>query len=176
MINSYPTQQLNSKFEKMAPGELSSSHVKLLENEWDKLANMIGEIQRQPTSSSAPIPVEAHPQVKMFCTQAFVMGKQAANNTQIMGPQIPTTACDNQQFLMYEYFSLGMDSGRMIKPSTLPSRQEGNRPDLFHGDRDKFKAFSRQLALWFGQNPNNYSNDNEKVSFAASYLRGEAFE
>ena len=104
------------------------------------------------------------------------MGKQAASHPEIMGPQIPTTACDNQQFLMYEYFSLGMDLCRANKPSASASRQEGNRPDLFYGDRDKFKAFSRQLALWFGQNPYDYKFDNEKISFAVSYLRGEAFE
>lgn len=63
-----------------------------------------------------------------------------------------------------------------MEPSTSTSYQQGNRLDLFFGDRNKLKAFSRKLALWFGQNPNNYRFDNEKISFAASYLRGAAFE
>lgn len=58
---------------------------------------------------------------------------------------------------------------------TQPS-PEGKKPEEFQGNRSNFKAFVTQLALCFGANSSKFGSDKSKISFAASFLRGPAFD
>lgn len=48
-------------------------------------------------------------------------------------------------------------------------------PDLYHGDRKKLREFLTQLDIYFTLRPQEFSSDIQKIYFAASYLRGAAF-
>jgi hypothetical protein len=51
-----------------------------------------------------------------------------------------------------------------------------NHPDLYYGDRPKLQTFIAQLALKFSANSHEFPNDQVKLSYAGSFLRGNAFE
>ena len=57
-------------------------------------------------------------------------------------------------------------------PGALPKVQT---PDLYHGDRRKLKGFLMQLDIYFTLRPHQFTSDIQKIYFAASYLRGAAF-
>lgn len=151
--------------------EILATHVEA----WAALASHIEIIQAQPLGPSAPIPLETPNFIKTFCTQAYSRGKQAAKDVRITGPTIPNSACEDQIFMMNEYFSLGIssNSGSFSTPEKI---HEGNKPSEFRGGQDNFKNFKTQLALWFGTYPQQYNSDKSKIKFAAGYLRGAAFD
>lgn len=49
-------------------------------------------------------------------------------------------------------------------------------PEDYHGSRVKYEAFLKQCALKFGSDVATYGNDQAKIVYAASRLRGAAFE
>jgi hypothetical protein len=63
---------------------------------------------------------------------------------------------------------------RTFKPSR---RSRVKEPDLFYGtDPAKLRPFLTQLAITIADRPESFQNDNEKVIFAISLLRGPAAE
>jgi hypothetical protein len=48
-------------------------------------------------------------------------------------------------------------------------------PQFFHGDRKKLREFFAQVAIKFATNPELFPNEESKVGYATSYLRGHAF-
>jgi hypothetical protein len=49
-------------------------------------------------------------------------------------------------------------------------------PDTFSGRRSDLRAFLMQLDIYFSFHENQFSDDTEKVMYAASYLRGAPFD
>lgn len=146
-------------------------------HEWETLFDLITMIRSQKPGPSAPIPESTPPSLQLLCTQAYTRGKLAARDTSIQGPQISETDSDHQKLILTTYFSLGMEAGSEQSISSRKDQpMEGKKPDEFYGDRSKYKAFVTQLALTFGAEPNKFSTDKAKISFAASYLRGAAFD
>jgi len=48
------------------------------------------------------------------------------------------------------------------------------RKPSYSGDREQFREFMTQLHLVFGSDPRRYANDQSKLTYAASFLRGAA--
>lgn len=155
----------------MASGTSSSA------DDWATMAELLNDIKSQPLTASAPIPDATPVRVQIICTQAYTRGKQAANHPEIEGPKIPNVLDENQQLVLMTYFSLGMEMGLGPKETvTSHSSPEGKKPDEFQGNRSDFKSFVTQLALCFGANSGKFGTDKAKISFAASFLRGPAFD
>ena len=53
---------------------------------------------------------------------------------------------------------------------------KASAPDLFYGDRRKFQAYLTQVQFAFLTRPNDFRNAEQRVLFAASFLRGSAGE
>ena len=51
----------------------------------------------------------------------------------------------------------------------------GNKPEEFNGDRSKVYSFLTQIRMYTSLQPRTFHDDLQKVLFAASYLRGTAF-
>lgn len=60
-------------------------------------------------------------------------------------------------------------------PILVPRRLKIATPDNYHGDRDKLKAFLSQAELYAGFFPEQFNGDTDKVLWAVSFLRGQAF-
>ena len=61
---------------------------------------------------------------------------------------------------------------------TYPShdvKNLGNKPEEFNGDRSKVYSFLTQIRMYTSLQPRTFQDDSQKVLFAASYLRGTAF-
>lgn len=147
----------------------------LTTDEWKMLFDMIDEVQARPKTTQAPIPDKTPIVLRTRCTQAFTRGRQAAKHAEITGPEISDSACDYEQLVLMTYFALGMDA-ESISHSQPESPPKGKEPDEFDGDRTKYRAFVNQLALCFGSNSSKFNTDKAKISYAASFLRGPAFE
>jgi Retrotransposon gag protein/Zinc knuckle len=65
---------------------------------------------------------------------------------------------------------------RITQPPQSQRIAKVNNPDLYYGDRDELQTFVSQLALKFSANSSEFPNDQVKLSYAGSYLRGAAFE
>lgn len=144
---------------------------------WAIMAQFLNKIREQPLTPSAPIPDSTPVQIQLLCTQAYSRGKQARLHPQIEGPKISSSACENQQLVLATYFSLGMEVSPENKTQIgSQAPPEGKRPDEFYGDRSKYRTFVAQLALYYGSDPQKFSTDKSKIRFAASFLRGSAFE
>src|SRR5438874_412000 len=61
------------------------------------------------------------------------------------------------------------------KDSTRQKTVKVSTPDTFHGEREKLKPFLAQVELYMQFNSGLFSDEENKVLFAASYLRGTAF-
>ena len=48
-------------------------------------------------------------------------------------------------------------------------------PDLYHGDRDKLEAYLVQVELYVKRHSSQFKSAEDKVLFASTYLRGNAF-
>ena len=48
-------------------------------------------------------------------------------------------------------------------------------PDVFHGDRDKLRAFLSQVETYFRFNRTSFTTEEDKVVFCSTYLRGSAY-
>lgn len=153
------------------------SEIPLAQDEWESMCNLIETIRAQKLGPSAPIPGGTPIRIQLQCTQAYTRGKLAARDTSIQGPKISDSASDFQKLVLVTYFSLGLEAG---SESNMSSRQEqpleGKKPDEFRGDRSQFKSFVCQLALAFRADSNRFRDDQAKINFAASYLRGSAFD
>ena len=49
-------------------------------------------------------------------------------------------------------------------------------PDLYHEDREKLDAYLMQVELYIKKYPGQSGNTEDKVLFASTYLRGDAFK
>ena len=61
---------------------------------------------------------------------------------------------------------------KTIDPKNIPKIA---LPDLYHRDRSKLRAFLTQVKLYTGFNGHQFPTDTDKVLWAASHLRGPAF-
>lgn len=146
-------------------------------NEWETMCNLIDSIRLQKVGPSAPMPDRTPISVQLQCTQAYTRGKIAARDSSIQGPQVTESASDHQKLVLATYFSLGLEAG---SESSMSSRKEqyleGKKPDEFRGERSQYKSFASQLALAFRADPSKFRDDQAKINFAATYLRGPAFD
>ena len=58
-----------------------------------------------------------------------------------------------------------------------PPSQKGPKPKApseFHGQREKLQEFRTSLSIYFSLSSNHFPDDNKKIMFAGSYLRGMA--
>lgn len=138
------------------------------------MSDLLDVIPTQKLGPVAPIPDKTPLEIHLLCTQAYSRGKQAAKHPEIIGPEVPDTASDIQKVVLATYFALGMEA----KPVTTNQTSEapkGRKPEDFHGEREKYNSFVKQLALCFGADPVKFYTERSKISFAASFLRGPAF-
>lgn len=146
-------------------------------DDWATMVNLLNDIRTQSLTACAPIPDATPLRVQILCNQAYARGKQAANHPGIEGPKIPNLLDENQQLVLMTYFSLGMEVGLTPKETIISQPSpEGKKPEEFQGNRSNFKSFVTQLALYFGANSSKFGTDKAKISFAASFLRGPAFD
>ncbi|KAF5202054.1 Retrotransposon-derived protein peg10 [Thalictrum thalictroides] len=144
--------------------------------QWEMMYGLLETIHAQEIGTSPPIPSKTPLQIQLCCTDAFVRGKLATRNSEITGPVIEESASGEQKLVLITYFSIGFASATSEgKPDNWGSI-DGNKPEEFRGDRNKYKSFVSQLALIFGANPHRMRSDKAKIHYAASYLRGPAFE
>src|SRR5947207_134221 len=61
------------------------------------------------------------------------------------------------------------------KDSARQKTVKVSTPDTFNGQREKLKPFLAQVELYMQFNSGLFTDDENKVLFAASYLRGAAF-
>jgi len=95
-------------------------------------------------------------------------------------PQVQTTAAES---VLWAYYNQGFQHGLTLPPLTQGSAPSAapsshvpklNEPDNFDGTRSKLTKFTTWLALVFSSDPTRYSNDAAKVTYAASFLTGNA--
>lgn len=154
-----------------------SSEIPVITNGWKVLADMIEDIESQTPTALAPVPDDTPVALRFGCVQAFARGKQAAKHSGITGPEIPESADDYQKLVLMTYYILGINSNSESKSFNQSEKSpRGKEPDEFDGNQTRYRAFVSQLALCFGANTSRFSNDKTKISYAASFLRGPAFE
>jgi hypothetical protein len=56
------------------------------------------------------------------------------------------------------------------------TRVKMSLPDIYDGSRTKLKAFLLQAELYIGFNGTMFQNKQQKVLWAASFMRGRAFD
>lgn len=147
----------------------------LATDEWKMLPDTMGEVQARPRKTQAPTPDKIPVVFRTRCTQPFTRGGQAAKHAEITAPEISTSACDYERLVLLTYFALGIyaESISHNQPESPPKDKE---PDEFDQDRTKYRTFVNQLALCFSSNSSKFNTDKAKISYAASFLRGPAFE
>ena len=72
-------------------------------------------------------------------------------------------------------------AGRSDTPSTMvpvirDTRVKMSLPDTYDGNRVKLKAFLMQAELYIRFNGAMFQNEQQKVLWAASFMRGRAFD
>lgn len=140
---------------------------------WDTMNNLLEQVKQRPLGSSPPIPEDTPIEIKLLCTQAYSRGKLAMKQPGIFGPQVSESAPSSQKLVLATYFALGMESDTTECRTNISKNHE---PEEYYGDRNKYKTFVSQLALSFGANQTQFRTDKSKVSYAASFLRGSAFD
>jgi hypothetical protein len=78
------------------------------------------------------------------------------------------------QVLQQQFENLQISQSN-IAPTPPPRIAKVNNPDPYYGDRSKLQIFISQLALKFSANSHEFPSDQVKLSYAGSYLRGDAF-
>lgn len=143
--------------------------------EWETMVGILDEAQRQPVGLSAPIPADTPLNIKFLCTQAYSRGILATKQPGIFGPEFSDSASDSQKLVLSTYFALalGTNANNSSQNTNVP---KNHNPDEYHGEKSKYKAFVSQLALAFGTNEAHFRTDKSKINYAASFLRGSAFD
>lgn len=144
--------------------------------EWETMCGLIDTIKNQKLGPSAPLPEGTPIRLQLACTQAYTRGKLAVRNNLILGPELREGASEAESLVLATYFSLGIESTTEKPTPANPSLPEGRKPDDYRGDRANYKAFVTQLALVFGGDPVKFQSEKAKINFAATYLRGPAFD
>jgi len=60
-------------------------------------------------------------------------------------------------------------------PTKIPAPKTKN-PDVFYGVRSKLRSFLSQITLYIELHPHEFPTEQSKVLYAASFLKGPAFE
>lgn len=144
-------------------------------SEWETMCGLLETLRNQKLGPSAPLPAGTPIRIQLACTQAYTQGKLANRNNSILGPNLREDASEAESLVLATYFSLGLEStsDNTSVNSPLP---EGRKPDDYRGDKANYKPFVTQLALVFGGDPIKFQSDKAKINYAASYLRGPAFD
>lgn len=144
--------------------------------QWETMYCLLEAIRAHKIGTTPPMLVATPLEIEQICTDAFVQGILATWNTDITGPLIEETASGEDKLVLITHFSIGFASATAGDQPANAGSIDRNKPEEFRGDRSKHKAFITQLALTFGANPHRLRSDKAKINFAASYLRGPAFE
>ena len=111
-------------------------------------------------------------------------------NLEPLTPRPRSSDCTTSMWAYYwqGYNSALQDSQRAAKDAAIaaaaatPQAAQEDRvrapkvsdPETYSGDREQFREFMTQLHLVFGSDPRRYTNDQSKLAYAASFLRGAA--
>jgi hypothetical protein len=108
-----------------------------------------------------------------------------STNNVNLEPAIPDNlgnAAPSAEYVLWDYFWQGYrysetraHQGDLQNHKTKTSRvPKVASPEFFHGDREKYSDYVSQLHLCFHTDPERHADDNAKLAYAASYLRGAA--
>ena len=81
----------------------------------------------------------------------------------------------NQQILNHNSVIQSLQSTHATLTPT-PSKVKINKPKEFHGLRDEASSFLAQCHLVFSTDPTTYADDQLKINYIVSFLRGDAFK
>ena len=154
----------------------------------DKNGLSTGDNARKPEGYDHVVP----PQVKRALNFAFTLGLKDGQNGNEHARDLGVPPGDNDGYaasVLEQYYTAGNAyalktfTGTINTGSTIHKAAGGTQaapkvkispPEPFNGDRTKYDKFATQLSLVFLANPAVYSNDQTRVTYAASYLRGPA--
>jgi hypothetical protein len=110
---------------------------------------------------------------------AYLQGCQAAENSEINGPQIPEGAGDNCVATLWNYYDQGFTMAarsRISNPegSSKASDMKLPAPPKFTGIRDELEAFIRTLHVKFNMEASRFPKDIQKIAYASSFLEKDA--
>lgn len=138
---------------------------------WDTLANELGNFDElnidAVTLKKALVPVNLIP----VLLAAYTAGKRSTNHEEIEGPNVPDPANDAQALVLWHLFTKGLNE----ELAPVPKIAKVADPEFYYGDMTKYQAFVSQCALRIASEPRAFQNDQSKMIFAISFLRGNAY-
>lgn len=117
--------------------------------------------------------------------RAHAEGRFAARRPEhgFQGPSVRTIADSVERDILWHFWQQGYSYTEELiiatQPTAGPSRSRVPKvadPQPYEGSKDKFRDFVTQLQLKFRSDPTVFANDAAKIAYAASYLKGTAYQ
>jgi hypothetical protein len=150
------------------------------------------------TQPLVPSPIVTNPLPTSIASDVLLVIQRAHTNGMLTGSgsltmlTIPDELMESDQIVscITAYYNQGFQQGvqarlAAVTPHNIPAHPPHTptprapkvaNPTPFKGDRAEYGNFVMQLQLVFNADPTRYSNDAQKIVYAASYLEGSAKE